>query len=88
MTHGKEGRGDAIQPWSGIVWILTIYVALMIVGDVTDYLIGLAVEHVWPEASLPIFLGLYFLFLWLAWVAAVKLTEPRKTADANGAASD
>jgi hypothetical protein len=68
------------------VWLLTIYVVLMIVGDVADYLIGLVVERIWPEASLAIFLGLYFLFLWLAWVAAVKLTEPRKPL-AEGAAS-
>jgi hypothetical protein len=68
------------------VWLLTIYVVLMIVGDVADYLIGLLVERVWPEASLPVFLGLYFLFLWLAWLAAVKLTEPKKP-DEAGAAS-
>jgi hypothetical protein len=69
------------------VWLLSIYVVLMIVGDVADYLIGLLVERVWPEASLTIFLGLYFLFLWLAWVAAVKLTEPKKPVEAQGAAA-
>ncbi|MET0921509.1 MAG: hypothetical protein ABWY47_00085 [Xanthobacteraceae bacterium] len=67
------------------MWLLTIYVVLMIVGDVADYLIGLVVERIWPEASLAIFLGLYFLFLWLAWVAAVKLTEPRKPLAEGGA---
>jgi hypothetical protein len=41
-----------------------------------DYLIGLAVERIWPQASLLIFLVLYFVFLWIAWLLAVKLTEP------------
>jgi hypothetical protein len=32
---------------------------------------------VWPAASLPIFLGLYFAILWGAWAAAIRLTEPK-----------
>jgi len=59
------------------MWLIIIYVLFMIVGDFADYLIGLAVERIWPAASLPIFLGLYFLFLWLAWVIAVRVTEPK-----------
>jgi len=60
------------------MWLLIVYIALVLVGDVADYLIGLAVERMWgPQASLIVFLGLYFLFLWVAWVVAVKLTEPR-----------
>jgi TctA family transporter len=37
----------------------------------------LAIEEMWPAASLPIFLGLYFAILWGAWVAAIRLTEPK-----------
>ena len=59
------------------MFLIIIYVLFMIVGDFADYLIGLAVERIWPAASLPIFLGLYFLFLWLAWVIAVRVTEPK-----------
>jgi hypothetical protein len=59
------------------VWLLIVYVALVIVGDVADYAIGLVVERYWPAASLPVFLALYFIFLWVAWIAAVKLTEPK-----------
>jgi len=35
------------------------------------------VEHVWPQASLVIFLLLYFVFLWVAWLLAVKVTAPK-----------
>jgi hypothetical protein len=60
------------------MWLIIIYLMFMIVGDVADYLIGTVVDRIWPTASLPIFLGLYFLFLWLAWVVAVWITEPKK----------
>jgi hypothetical protein len=56
------------------VSLLVVYVVLMVIGDIVEYLIGLVVERVWPQASLPVFLLLYFLFLWAAWVIAVRLT--------------
>jgi hypothetical protein len=59
------------------VYLLLAYLALMIAGDVLDYLIGLVIERYWPTASLPIFLLLYFVFLWLAWVIAVRITAPK-----------
>jgi len=59
------------------VQLIFYYVAFMVAGDVVDYLIGLAVEHIWPQASLVIFLLLYFASLWVAWLLAVKLTEPK-----------
>jgi hypothetical protein len=59
------------------VWLIVVYLILMITGDIADYLIGLVVERVWPAASLPIFLGLYFLFLWISWIVAVRLTAPK-----------
>ena len=59
------------------MWLLIVYVGLVIVGDIADYLIGLVVEQMWgPQASLVVFLALYFIFLWVAWVVAVKITEP------------
>lgn len=64
------------------MWLIIIYLMFMIVGDVADYLIGTVVDRIWPAASLPIFLGLYFLFLWVAWVVAVWITEPKKGASA------
>jgi len=68
------------------VWLIVVYLVLMITGDILDYLIGLVVERVWPQASLPVFLGLYFLFLWVAWILAVKITEPQKAVAAGDTA--
>ena len=59
------------------MWLLIVYIGLVLVGDAIDYVIGLAVERMWgPQASLVVFLVLYFVFLWVAWVAAVKITQP------------
>ena len=60
------------------MWLIAVYLLLMIVGDFADFFIGTVVDRMWPAASLPVFLGLYFLFLWLAWVVAVRITEPTK----------
>ena len=62
--------------------LLVVYLALMVTGDVIAYLIGLVIERTMPAASLPAFLAMYFLFLWIAWVIAVRITEPRKSATA------
>ena len=62
------------------MWLLIVYVVLMITGDIADYLIGLVVERIWPQASLPVFLALYFLFLWVAWIVAVRITAPKPDA--------
>ena len=49
--------------------LIAYYVILMIAGDLLAYVIGLLVEYEWgPHASLIVFLALYFLFLWVAWV--------------------
>jgi hypothetical protein len=60
------------------VQLIAYYVAFMVAGDFADYLIGLAVEHIWPQASLLTFLLLYFVSLWVAWVLAVKFSEPKE----------
>lgn len=58
------------------MWVLLIYVVLMLIGDVVDYGIGLAVANYWSEtASLPIFLACYFATLAIAWVFAVRIAE-------------
>ena len=58
--------------------LIAYYAAFMVAGDFADYLIGLVVEHIWPQASLLVFLLLYFVFLWVAWLLAVKVTEPKE----------
>ena len=60
--------------------LLIVYLALMIAGDFVAYLIGLVIERTFPAASLPAFLAMYFLFLWIAWIIAVRVTAPRKAA--------
>ena len=58
--------------------LIVYYVIFMIAGDFAAYFIGLSVEYEWgSHVSLIVFLALYFLFLWVAWVLAVRLTKPR-----------
>ena len=58
--------------------LIIYYVAFMIAGDFAAYLIGLGVEHAFgSQASLIVFLALYFLFLWFSWLLAVWMTEPK-----------
>ena len=57
--------------------LLIVYVVLMITGDFVAYLIGLVIERTVPAVSLPAFLAMYFLFLWVAWVIAVRITQPK-----------
>ena len=57
--------------------LLIVYLALMVTGDVVAYVIGLMIERNAPAASLPAFLAMYFLFLWVAWIIAVRITRPR-----------
>ena len=52
----------------------------MIVGDLASYLIGLVAEWEFgQQVSLIVFLTLYFLFLWVAWILAVRVTAPSQT---------
>ena len=57
--------------------LLAVYLALVVIGDVIAYWIGLVIERAVPAASLPAFLALYFAFLWVAWVIAVRITAPK-----------
>jgi hypothetical protein len=57
--------------------LLVTYIVLAVIGIAIIYVIGLGIERMWPIASLPAFLLLFFSVLWLSWLAAVKLTEPK-----------
>ena len=64
-----------------IMW----YLIFMIAGDFAAYFLGLFVEYEWGSyASLIVFLALYFLFLWVAWVLALWMTKPRAVAAERG----
>jgi hypothetical protein len=78
----KVPSGNELTRGKRVMSLLAVYLALMITGDVIAYLIGLVIERTVPGASLPAFLAMYFLFLWIAWVIAVRLTEPKKAAAA------
>ena len=57
--------------------LLIVYVALVIMGDLIAYFVGLVIERTAPAASLPAFLAMYFAFLWVSWVIAVRITQSR-----------
>lgn len=73
------------------MWLIAVYLALTITGTLVAYGLGLVIERpqllgfsaAQPQTtiSLAVFLGLYFLNLWVAWLAAVWLTRP-KTSEA------
>jgi hypothetical protein len=57
--------------------LLIVYVALVIMGNLIAYFFGLVIERTVPTASLPAFLAMYFAFLGVSWVIAVRITQPR-----------
>src|SRR5436190_107211 len=70
-------RNEATPPSEKSMTLLLYYVGLVLAGDVAIALLCLAIEKVWPAPSLPIFITLYFLLLWVAWLLAVRLTAPK-----------
>jgi hypothetical protein len=61
--------------------LIVYYLVFMIAGDIAAYLIGLVVEREFgSQVSLIVFLALYFLFLWVSWLLAVWVTEPKRAA--------
>jgi len=60
--------------------LIVYYVALMLGGSLFAYLIGLIVERAFGSyASLIVFLALYFLSLWISWLLAVWMSQPKPT---------
>ena len=59
------------------------YLGFMIAGDFLAYGLGLLVEYEWgSHVSLVVFLALYFVSLWVAWLLSVWVTQPKKVAAA------
>ena len=66
--------------------LIIYYVAFMIAGDLVTYLVGLIVEREFgSHTSLIVFLVLYFASLWVAWLLAVRMTEPKLAQPASTA---
>jgi hypothetical protein len=57
--------------------LLTYYLVLTFIGSTIAAVLCLAIEEVVPWISMPIFLVLFFVILWAAWIVAVRLTEPK-----------
>jgi hypothetical protein len=58
--------------------LIIYYVVIMLILNVATVMIGFVVEGLFGSVvSLIVFLSLYFLTLWGAWVISVWLTEPK-----------
>jgi len=67
------------------VKLIVYYVVFMVVGDLCAYFLGLITERTFgSQPSLIVFLALYFLFLWFAWLLAVWVTEPKPASATSG----
>jgi cation transporter-like permease len=76
VSAGGENRDV-----ESVMQLIVYYLVFMIVGDLCAYLIGLVTERAFGgQVSLIVFLTLYFLFLWISWVLAVWITEPKHAA--------
>jgi len=51
--------------------LLVVYAFFVVIGEAIAYGIGRGIEAWSQPASLPAFLGLFFVMLWAAWRAAV-----------------
>jgi hypothetical protein len=68
------------------VQLIVYYVVFMVAGDLASYLLGLLVEREFgSHVSLIVFLVLYFLFLWISWLLAVWMTDPKRVQPAGAA---
>jgi hypothetical protein len=59
------------------MWILIVYVLIVVVGESVVIGIGLALDRIFPLASLPVSLTLFFAVLAFGWILAVRWTEPK-----------
>ena len=57
--------------------ILIVYVLIVVVGEAIVIAIGLALDRIYPLASLPVSLPLFFAVLAFGWPLAVHWTESR-----------
>jgi hypothetical protein len=60
--------------------LLAVYLLLIVGGTFGAYLVGLFIERASPTASLPAFLAMYFMVLWVGWLLAVRITKPEPAA--------
>jgi cation transporter-like permease len=88
IFDSMRGRaaGEPTVARRAVVQLIVYYVVFMIAGDIAAYLLGLIVEREFgSQVSLIVFLTLYFLFLWVSWLLAVWMTEPKRVQPAGTA---
>ena len=59
------------------MWILIVYVLIVVVGEAVVVAIGLTLDRIYPLASLPVSLSLFFAVLGFGWPLAVRLSDPK-----------
>src|SRR5438876_6516608 len=77
----RKKASSAIISTRCLMTLIFWFLGFMIAGDLLAYLIGRFVEYEWGSyPSLVVFLALYFLSLWVAWLLSVWVTESKKAA--------
>jgi len=72
-------QGNAATQVIAVMMLIVWYVVFMLAGDLVAYFAGKAIEYQFgSQVSLIAFLFFYFLALWVAWILAVRMTEPKK----------
>ena len=59
------------------MWILIVYVLIVVIGEGVVIAIGLTLDRIYPLASLPVSLSLFFAVLAFGWPLAARWTEPK-----------
>ena len=59
------------------MWIMVVYVLIVAISELVVVAIGLVLDRIFPAASLPVSLTLFFAVFWFGWVLAVRWTEPK-----------
>jgi hypothetical protein len=86
-TRPRISNGASAYNLETEMQILIYYTVMVIVGTAIAALIGIWLDPISQILSLTVFFTLFFGILWLAWVAAVRLTEPKDTAVASANAA-
>jgi len=61
--------------------LIIYYIGIMLILNVATVFMGFVIEKLFGSiASLVVFLSLYFVALWAAWVISVWLTKPKAVA--------
>lgn len=58
--------------------LLAVYIVFVVIGEFGSYLVGRAVEAYSVTLGLPVFLTCFFVVFGIAWIIAVRVTEPKK----------